>query len=512
MRLAIGAGRPRLIRQLLTESLLLAAAGGIAGVAIGYLPIALARQIQLPGNPPLTLPFEFNQRVFLFGIAVAFLSVILFGLVPAFRATRTDLMSVMKGAGNVSPHRGWARKLLRGRNILVAGQVAISVLLLTVTTVLYVSAYKSLVASFHNPGFEVDHLLGMEFDRSTVHYKDARADEFFRQLTERARAGKGVKSAALVYQDVAMIRPESPLAHDDVKTAGVWIDEEFFQTLGVPLLEGRTFRKADLGATSSVAVVNDVLARHYWPDQSGVGKRVRLGAGQWLDVIGVVKMKGFMTFGTPPMDTIFLPSGVSKQRDVVLMIRSAGDPYGPVVPLEAAVRELDPDQAVPKPETWQSTYGVFTRLLRLTMNTLGLMGVLGLLLSLVGLYGLLAYDVGARTREIGIRMALGARAGAVVRMVLRQGVALAICGVGAGVTLNYGLVKVLEASVGGGAAPVAPEPNGGAQISLQAGSMYFGGAEFAALVIAVLVVTILAAYLPARRAAHVDPNVALRSE
>ena len=152
----------------------------------------------------------------------------------------------------------------------------------------------------------------------------------------------------------------------------------------------------------------------------------------------------------------------------------------------------------------------------LGLNTLGAMGVLGLVLALVGLYGLLAYEVSSRTREIGIRMALGARAGAVVRMVLRQGIALAVCGVGAGVALNLGLAKVLLAVLGsggnGGGVPKPPEPNGGNQISIQAGSDTFGGHAFAILVIAVFVVTILAAYLPARRAARVDPNVALRAE
>ena len=224
-----------------------------------------------------------------------------------------------------------------------------------------------------------------------------------------------------------------------------------------------------------------------------------------------------MAFGTPPMDTIFLPYGTPKQRDIRLLVRSSADPRALVSPIRAVVHDLDPDQVVPEAMPFQAMFDAWIKGALLGLDTLGAMGVLGLVLALVGLYGLLAYEVSSRTREIGIRMALGARAGAVVRMVLRQGIALAVCGVGAGVALNLGLAKVLLAMLGsggngGGGAPKPPEPNGGNQISIQAGSDNFGTHGFTVLVIAVFVVTILAAYLPARRAARVDPNVALRAE
>ncbi len=163
MRLAIGAGRVRLIRQLLTESLLLAAGGGVAGVALGYVPIALAKRIKLPGDPPPVVPLDMNERVLLFSVAIALVSVILFGLMPAFQATRTDLMTAMKGAGGLARRHGWMGKLFRGRNVLVAGQVAMSVLLLTTTTVLYVGAYKTLLTSIRTPSIEVNHLLALDF-------------------------------------------------------------------------------------------------------------------------------------------------------------------------------------------------------------------------------------------------------------------------------------------------------------------------------------------------------------
>jgi macrolide transport system ATP-binding/permease protein len=518
MRLAIGAGRPRLIRQLLTENLLLAAAGGLAGIAIGYIPIALAKRLTIEFDPRLasSFPFGLNARLLVFSMGVAFLSVVLFGLLPAFQATRADLVSVIKGANNFVPRGRWLRRLFRGRNLLVAGQVAVSLVLLTVTSFVYAGVYKGLVTSIRNPGFEVDHLLGIDFDPATMHYKDARAAQFFKDLGARLRATRGVNSAALEYQDIAAIRPES--VKDDVRTSGVWIDEGFFDTLGIPLVEGRGIRTAELGASPAVAVVNDVLARHYWPGQSGVGKQIRMSTGQWVTVVGVAKLRAFMAWGTPPMDTIFLPYGVPVQRDIRLIARSSGDPQGLIEPIRGIVRDLDPDQAMPDAYTFDRTIGIFMRAAMLSIDTLGAMGVLGLGLALVGLYGLLAYEVGSRTREIGIRMALGARAGAVVRMVLRQGVALAVFGVAVGSALNWGVGRVVLAIFGVGsnpganANPPAPEPNGGNQIGIQAGTQYFGGEAFTLLILAVLVVTIVAAYIPARRAARVDPNVALRAE
>jgi len=517
MRLAIGAGRPRLIRQLLTESLLLGVGGGLAGLVIGYVPIQLTKQVALQFDPRLSvmLPTVFDLRLLGFGMAVAMVSVILFGLMPAFQTTRADLVTVIKGPA--PRRRGRLGRLIRGRNVLVVSQVAVALLVLTVTSILYTGVYKGFVASVRNPGFQVDHLLGIDFDPSTVHFKDARAKQFFRDLVARTRHATEVRAATLLYQDVAVIRPESPLAHDDVRTSGVWGDEEFFETLGIPVVQGRVFQRADISEKPSVAIVNEVLAKRYWPGQNPVGKRIRLNTGQWVDVIGLAKIDRFMAFGTPPLDTIFLPFGAPEDRDVRLAVRSAGDPQAPAESIRRIIHDLDPDQAIPDPHSVQPFFALVMRAVWLGLNTFGAMGVLALLLALVGLYGLLAYEVSSRTREIGIRMALGARAGAVVRMVLRQGVALAVLGVGAGMALNYGLMKVMQALTGGGPAVVGqpPQPNGGNQISLNAGfgsDAAFNNHALIILVIAVFAVAIFAAWLPARRAARVDPNVALRAE
>jgi hypothetical protein len=309
IRLAIGAGRKRLIRQLLTESLLLAAGGGMAGILIGYIPFALAKHLVIEFDPKLVafFPSSADMRLLAFSTAVALFSVVLFGLMPAFQATRTDLVSAMKGTATVERRRSFTGKCLSGRNLLVAGQVAISLLLLTITAFVYTGVYKTLVASFRNPGFLVDGLLGIDFDPATTHFKGPRAAEFFKDLAGHVRSAKGVKAAALMYQDIAVIRPESPVARDDVKATGVWGDQGFFDALGIPLTEGRTFHAADFAPLPVAAIVNDVLARHYWPRQDAIGKQIRMSTGQWVTVVGVAKINAFMAFGTGPMDTIFLP-------------------------------------------------------------------------------------------------------------------------------------------------------------------------------------------------------------
>jgi hypothetical protein len=390
-------------------------------------------------------------------------------------------------------------------------------LLLTISAVLYSGAYKGFVASVRNPGFQMDHRLDVDFSPSNMHFKDARARQLFLDLVDRLNRTGGVRSAAASYQDVATIRPDSPKARDKIGVSGVWATEDFFDTLGIAVPQGRKFQAADLRGAPTGAVVNNVLADRYWPGQSAVGKRVQLSDDHWVTIVGVAKLNAFMAFGTPPLDTIFLPYGTPQHRDIRLLVHTTSDPVALVQPLRAMLHELDPDQALPAAYSMQKQYEEILRAAFLGLNTFGLMGLLGMILALTGLYGLVAYQVSSRTREIGIRMALGARTGAVVRMMLQQGIALAICGVGAGVALNWGVVRILAAFMGKPGADTAasaapPPPNTGTSISMTAGSASFGGTAFTILVIIVLVVTILAAWLPARRAARVDPNVALRAE
>ncbi len=198
-----------------------------------------------------------------------------------------------------------------------------------------------------------------------------------------------------MYQGIEPVRPESSAKTGDVPTSGVWADDGFFDTMGIPVLKGRSFVQADLGHAPAVAIVNEVLARHDWPNENPVGKQLRIGGekGQFVEVVGVAKIDNYFSFGVPPMDIIFLPyeSAVSK-RPLRLLIRSARDPSALVETLRRAMRELDPDQAVPTAEVVQDLFRIFTRMLMLSTHTIGAMGVLGLILALVGLYGLLMFE------------------------------------------------------------------------------------------------------------------------
>ncbi len=515
MRLAIGAGRARLIRQLLTECLLLAVAGGVAGVAVGYIPVPLATRVIRQFDPnanPQEVP-KLDERVLLFSMAVALLSVILFGLVPAFQATRADLSSAMKGSDAVPPgRRRRFFKRMWGRNLLVAGQVAISVLLLTVSSVIYVGIHSLLVAA-RDQGFQADHVLVATFDPMLTHYQDAQAQRFYEQLLDRLRSASGTQSVTLGSDpEPARVLPEgySPPGNnngnDRITINTIWVDGRFFQALAIPVSQGRGFTSGDSASAPAVAVVNESLAEHYWAGQTAIGKRMRIGednTARWVQIVGVAGIKSFLgILQVPPPDLIFLPAAQNPKHPVMtLFARSEGDTAALAGSVRSLVRELDPAQAVPEIHSWQYVYELFQKGAALVTQVIGAMGAMGMVLALVGLYGLVAYDVNTRTREIGIRMALGAAGGKVLRMVLRQGLAPAASGIGAGLLLNYGVARVLMAVF----APNINPKGGGAPLD-------FSYSSLAALVLAVLGLTVLAAYIPARRAARVDPNIALRCE
>jgi putative ABC transport system permease protein len=516
MRLALGAGRARLIRQLLTESLLLAAAGGVAGLGIGYLPLLVLRRMIreiLPNeSSQVGAFFRLDERALLFSVGVALLSVVLFGLAPAFQATRTELSGAMKGGAIPPRRRGPFRNRMLGRSLLVAGQVAISVLLLTVSSLIYVT-FRSVLVAVGDAGFPTDHVLTMTFDPIVTHYKDAQARQFYRQLMERLRSMTGVASVTLGSQAQTIpVRPDgyqslpgSSEGPEPRTVFSAWAGDNFFDALAIPVLRGRGFRNTDSAGGAAVAVVNESLAELYWPGQDAVGKRIRVdeGMGRWVEVVGVAAIKnyeGLIVIPSPRL--IFFPAAQNpKHPPLLLFARSAGDRTALVKSLRGVVRELDPAQAIPEVHPWRENLEMFRRGLRLATQVIGAMGAMGMVLALVGLYGLVAYDVSTRTREIGIRMALGAARGSVSRMVLRQGLALAACGIGVGLLLNYGVAHSLMA-LGD-----FTQPGGVKGIDVE-----FSDLSYAALMLAVLGLTMLAAYIPARRAARVDPNVALRCE
>jgi predicted permease len=519
LRLAMGAGRARLIRQLLTESLLLAVAGGAAGVGVGYMPVLLVRQLAsqiVPDDPSVATWFKLDERVVLFSVAMALLSVLIFGLAPAFQATRMDLSSAMKGSGAVPSVRRLFRSRLLGRNILVAAQIAISVFLLTISSTIY-GGVRAVIDAGSDLGFPADQVLMMTFDPVVAHYKDAQARQFYDRLMERVRSQGGITSVTLASATQPVpIRPEDyhPAAgsnggNGDDSVSTIWAAANFFEALGIPVRAGRGFLSTDSSDGPDVAVVNEDFAKFYWPRQNPVGRRIRIDDGKvrWAQVIGVAAIKQYEGMvSVPPPKLMFLPSAQNpKQLPMTLYGRFVGDWTARVGSLRAAVRELDPVQAVPSIHHWGERVDGFRRALTLASQIIAAMGAMGILLSLVGLYGLVAYDVSTRTREIGIRMALGAARASLLRMVLLQGLVLAICGIGAGLLLNfYGVEPMLEGFI---------PPNNNVKAGGGGGVEFeFGAAAVTVLMLAVLALTMLAAYIPARRAASVDPSTALRCE
>ncbi len=500
LRLAIGAGRGRLVRQLITESLLVAVAGGLLGLGIGYAGMMLFRQIEIPTDLPIALAFQMDRRALLFGLAVAVASAVIVGIVPAIQASRTDLMGVMKASDAVTP----GRRRRWGRAVLVGGQVAVSVVLLVVAMFMYRGFGAQLAGG---PGYRTDHLLMLNFDTSLVRYSETQSQQFFEQVAERARAVPGVTRATLT-SGVPMsndsvrtvtIAPEGfqfPAGKENVTVLAGFVDEHYFDALAIGLLQGRNFRLDDDADAPRVAVVNQHLAQHYWPNQDVIGKRFRLADANktWVEIVGVVKTTKYIFIAEPPSDFVYLPYRQRKPERIFLMAQSAGDPAALAGPLREVVRGLDVNMPIYNVRTMEELYRMrAVSIFRVLITIVGAMGIMGLALSIVGLYGLVAYAATRRTREIGIRMAIGATRATVLSMVLRQGLLLTLAG----------LVVGLVASVGAGQLMNAAFPSGDDRQDIMA---------LVLVAPVVLAVTLFAAYIPARRASRINPTEALRYE
>ena len=498
LRLAIGAKRGRLVAQLVTESLLISLLGGVLGLAIGYAGMTLFRQIQLPTDLPILLSFQLDQRALIFSLAVAVVSAVLFGLVPAIQATRTDLTAVMKASDAVAlkRRRRW------GRAVLVGGQVAVSVVLLVVAMFMY-RGFREQLAS--GPGFRTDHLLMMGFDTTLMRYSEAQSEQFFQQLAERARAVPGLTNVTMTTAipmsndslDFVTIAPEGfqfPQGRENITVLSSRIDEHYFDTFAIALVKGRNFTVDDDLDAPRVGIVNHQLAEHYWPNQDPIGKRFRLNDADktWVQIVGVAKTAKYLFIAEPPTDFVYLPYRQHKPQRMIMVTQSAGDPATLLAPLREVVRSLDVNQPIFNVRTMEEFYRMrAVSIFNVLITIVGAMGLMGLGLAIVGLYGLVAYAATRRTREIGIRMAIGANRTTVLRMVLRQGIVLAL----------VGLVVGLAASVGAGGLLAAAFPQGEQQRDVLA---------FVFVTPIVLAVTFLAAYIPARRASRINPMQALR--
>jgi putative ABC transport system permease protein len=501
IRSAIGAGRGGLIRQLMTENLLLAAAGGALGIGLGFGAARVFQQIRFSASDlPIALNFALDRRALDVSVTAAVVCALLFGVAPAIQTSRVDLTTLIKGTDAAAGPR---RR--RGRSVLVAGQVAASVVLLVIAVGTYQTFREELGSG---PGYRLDHLLMMSFEPNLIRYTQNDTGQFFDRLVEGTRSLPGVKSAALASHvpmqtmrlSVTSIAPEGytfPAGTDRVNLFSAFVDEQYFATLRIPLVRGRPFRVQDSATSPRVAIVNELAARHYWPGQDPIGQRFRIdqgGASTWVEIVGVAKNSKYLLLAEPPTEYLYLPYRQHPHAQIILLAESAGDPASLVAPIRRLVQSLDANQPIYDVRTMEEFYQMTTvSLFNGIIRTIAAMGLMGLGLSIVGLYGLVAYAATRRTREIGIRMALGADRPAVLRMVLRQGVALAIAGLVVGVIASVGAGRVLKAAFPGPGAAFDPIP-------------------ILVVVPIVLAVTSAAAYIPARRASRLDPVTALRYE
>jgi predicted permease len=500
LRLAIGGGRSRITRQVITESALLAAGGGALGLAMGYGGVLFIRQLPIISDIGVRLTFELDRRAIAVGLVLAAASALLSSLVPAWRASHATNLAFTLRSGSSNVHR---LSRLWGRNGLVTVQVALALVLLTVTVYLG----RAFRAELSEPGFRTERMLLSSFDPRLAGYDAVRTEAFYRQLGERVRALPGVESVGMTSivplnqdnREPVSIVPEGFQLPRDTTSLTILssrIDEGYLETMAVPLVMGRGFASSDTTTSPRVALINKAMAARFWPEQNPIGKRVRLMDRQdqpWVEVVGVTADNKFNWIGEGPTAWLYLPQRQDVGSRSTLLVNTVGNAAALAGPVRDIVIEIDPNMPISSVRTMEEFYnGNASALVVMLTSVVGTMGVLGLLLALVGLYGLVAYAAARRTREIGIRMAVGAPSSSVLRMVLRHGFALATAGVIVGV--------VGSAAVGGLIRSVFP--NAGL-IDL---TTYL-------IVVPILVaITLLAAWVPARRAARIDPLVALRQE
>lgn len=501
VRLALGAGRLRLIRLLLTESLILACLGGLAGIAIGYGVIEWFHSkdsIVFATELPMAVPFQMDQRVLFVCVALSVLSALLCGLAPALQNTRVDLVNALKTADVDVP----GRKRLWGRNMLAVAQVSMSLMLLT-ASFLMARGFKHIL--MEDNGFTKDHLLMTSFDPRLIQYSATQTQQFYKLLAERMRKTPGVESEALTqnvpagqddFDGVSFVPDGFTMAPERENFTATMdtVDEGYFQTMGIPMVRGRAFSATDNTGAPRVAIVNTHFANHYWPGGDAVGKRIRLDSstGTPVEIVGVAQTIKGQSMGSP-VDFVYMPLAQHPVARMVLMLRSVGDPLQLVEPVKDVVRSLDPDLPMLQTRTYEEFYlNQAVRGPQIAIDLVGAMGAVGLLLTMAGLYGLVAYNVSRRTREIGIRMALGASSSDVLRLVMGKGIGLIAIGAVIGLGMGFALEQLMNA-------------------------MLFdsGGVDAAAYLIVVpslFLVTTLASYLPARRATQIAPTQALRYE
>jgi predicted permease len=501
IRLAIGASRARLARQLVTESLVMSAIGAAAGVLLAWWLTRVVMSLPLPTPVPLAFDLRIDLRVLVFTTFAAVTAGVLAGLVPAFKASKPNVTAEMRGEMQSVGDLGQRWTI---RDILVAGQIAVTAVLLVIAALLT----RSLMASERaNLGFAVEHLAVLSTDTGMAGYAADRSRQFYDEATARVRAIPGVESVALATRVPLSVNPNRweiwvPERHDAASQPDVIdvtrVSKEYFATIGVAILQGRNFTDADRPDTQRVAIVNETMARKYWPGESAIGKafHTRGAQGPVIEIVGVSADHKVTAVGEPPTPFIQMARSQQPNSYSFIIARTRGDAGALLRDMRRTLLALEPNLVFVENQTMEAELATTLFPVRVGATIVAVVGVVAMLLAAIGLYGVIAYSVSRRTREIGIRMALGARPANVLSEMMRHGFAVMGAGVAVGAFLAAG------AALGGA--------------HLITGMLYGVGPadplSWGLAGVVLITVASLANFIPAWRAARVDPSVALRTE
>ena len=500
IRLAVGAGRWHIVRQLLVESVLLFLLGGAGGVLIAVWATHLLLAFKLPADVPISLDLSVDVRVLLFTLLVSFGTGLLFGLAPALQASRPDLLQALKNETAGSAHRS------RLRHAFVVTQIAISLVLL-ITAGLFLRSLRN--AGTINLGFNPEGVQTVSFDLRTQGYNQAQGQEFYRQLIDRIATMPGVRSASLarmvplngnnMMTGINVPGQEPPPGQRSHQVGLNTVDSRYFETLEMPLLSGRTFNDSDKQGAPEVAIINQTMARRFYPGanvSTALGQTFTFGgdeANARVLIVGIVKDAKYETLGEDSRPYVYRPFQQSYSGLMTLHVRTApGVAANVLADVRREVAALDKDLPLLDVMPMTEQIGLSLLPLRVATTIGGTLGTVGLLLAAIGIFGVVSYSVSQRTREVGIRMALGAQKRDVLRLVMQQGLWLAFTGVAIGWALSFALTRAL-------------------------GSLLYGVGStdplvFIGTALLLVGVAFAASYPPARRATRIDPLVALRYE
>jgi predicted permease len=494
VRLTLGASRLRLVQQLLTESTLLALAGGVCGVVMAYWAKDLIRLLLPPAPLPIAMDPTLGTPVLIFATIVTGVSVLAFGLVPALQGSSSVGTALKESAGTLTASPGRARL----RQTLVVAQVALSVVLL-VSAGLFVRALRN--AQSVDPGFTTRTGLLAAIDLLPAGYDAPRGRAFYRDLLARVRELPGVDAASVTTRvplgfggssDFSVtIDGYTPAPNEEVNVYYTRVGSEYLKTMGIPLVTGREFTDRDTVDVPDVGIVNETLAHRYFPGRDPIGGRIHAGQ-RTIQIVGVARDGKYSNLTEAPRTFLYLPAHQWYRGDAVLVVKTAGNPAAVVPGIHSALRSLDVNVPLFDVRTIEEHLEIADMVQRMVASLLGAFGALALVLATVGLYGVIAAIAVQRTPEIGMRMALGATRRDIVSLILKQGFGMTAIGIGTGLAAAFGLTRLFK--------------------SLLVGISPTDTVSFAGTAILLALVALAATYLPARRAAGVDPLQALRHE